>query len=95
MKVKWKLSFITPTPYKFKLLYLVETESDKFLRVAQLYVANKGCVFQMIGCGDFKQLPPVPKYRYSDPGYHCFESEIFNDVFPHHFELVEVIIFTN
>lgn len=41
--------------------------------------------FQVIASGDFKQLPPVPNYRYSDTGEYCFSSEAFSTMFPHHF----------
>ena len=36
---------------------------------------------QVIGCGSFYQLPPVPSS--GDPGKFAFESEAFNQVFPH------------
>ena len=36
---------------------------------------------QVIGCGSFYQLPPVPSS--GDPGKFAFESEVFNQVFPH------------
>ncbi|VDI68615.1 Hypothetical predicted protein [Mytilus galloprovincialis] len=47
---------------------------------------------QVIGCGDFKQLPPVPNRRYDDHGAYCFESDKFNLSFPHHINLIEVIV---
>ncbi|KAK3082509.1 hypothetical protein FSP39_008125, partial [Pinctada imbricata] len=46
---------------------------------------------QVIGCGDFKQLPPVPNLRYEDDGSHSFQSNKFNMAFPHHINLLEVL----
>ena len=37
---------------------------------------------QIIGSGSFKQLPPVPSY--SDPGFFCFQSQSFDNIFAHH-----------
>ncbi|XP_056007596.1 uncharacterized protein LOC130050837 [Ostrea edulis] len=45
---------------------------------------------QVIGCGDFKQLPPVPNLRYEDDGSYCFQSKKFNMTFPHHINLLEI-----
>ena len=36
---------------------------------------------QIIGYGDFKQLPPVPNSLHLDPGDYCFLAPEF-DVFP-------------
>ena len=47
-------------------------------------------LIQVIGTGDFKQLAPVPNYRYHDPGCHVFNSKIFKLVFPHHILLTTV-----
>ena len=44
---------------------------------------------QVIAAGSFKQLPPVPSF--TDPGKYCFESPIFDMVFPHHMHLHEVV----
>ncbi|XP_060553142.1 uncharacterized protein LOC132714318 [Ruditapes philippinarum] len=46
---------------------------------------------QVIGCGDFKQLPPVPDKFLNDKGKHCFESSMFQSTFPHHVNLTKVI----
>ncbi|XP_062616249.1 uncharacterized protein LOC134277961 [Saccostrea cucullata] len=46
---------------------------------------------QVIGCGDFKQLPPVPNRRYQDDGQYCFQSVNFFSTFPHHINLHEVV----
>ncbi|KAK3085252.1 hypothetical protein FSP39_000710 [Pinctada imbricata] len=46
---------------------------------------------QVIAAGDFKQLPPVPNYRYDDDGSYCFESLLFSDVFPHHINLKDAL----
>ena len=37
---------------------------------------------QLIGCGDLFQLPPVPDSLYGDNGYYCFQSPVFDNVFP-------------
>ena len=50
-------------------------------------------LLQIIGCGDFKQLPPVPNLRYEDEGKYCFESTKFNLAFPHHINLNEVNLY--
>lgn len=44
---------------------------------------------QVIFCGDFLQLPPVPNKRYNDDGSYCFQSQHFQDVFPHRVTLTE------
>ena len=49
---------------------------------------NKGGI-QIIAVGSFKQLPPVPSF--TDPGRFCFQSLIFDSVFPHHMVLDEVV----
>ncbi|CAC5383693.1 PIF1 [Mytilus coruscus] len=46
---------------------------------------------QVIASGDFKQLPPVPNYRYSDTGEYSFSSEAFSTMFPHHFNIKMVV----
>ena len=43
---------------------------------------------QIIGCGSFLQLPPVPSIL--DAGKYAFESEIFQKVFPHKINLTAV-----
>ena len=40
---------------------------------------------QVIGCGSFLQLPPVPSIL--DQGKYAFESEIFKKIFPHKINL--------
>ena len=50
-------------------------------------------ILQILGCGDFKQLPPVPNLRYDDDGKYSFESAKFNLVFPHHINLNEVNLY--
>jgi ATP-dependent DNA helicase PIF1 len=44
---------------------------------------------QIIFCGDFYQLPPVPNRRYNDDGSFCFQSKYFEHVFPHKVTLTE------
>ena len=39
--------------------------------------------------GDFWQLKPISSPL--DPGIPIFESELFNDVFPHRFELTKIL----
>jgi len=46
---------------------------------------------QIILCGDFMQLPPVSNVLYQDDGSFCFESGIFNTVFPHAVVLDEIV----
>ncbi|XP_053379045.1 ATP-dependent DNA helicase PIF1-like [Mercenaria mercenaria] len=45
---------------------------------------------QVIGCGDFMQLPPVPNKFLNDDGEYCFSSLLFDIAFPHHVHLTEV-----
>ena len=45
---------------------------------------------QVIGCGDFFQLPPVPDSLYGDNGNYCFQSPVFDNVFPHRIVLKNV-----
>ena len=45
---------------------------------------------QIIVSGDFKQLPPVPNYRYGDTGNYCFQCPDYNRVLPHRINLTEV-----
>lgn len=47
-------------------------------------------VLQIIGCGDFKQLPPVPDPLHMDTGDYCFQTEAFDAAFPHRIHLTEV-----
>ncbi|XP_062613763.1 uncharacterized protein LOC134275497, partial [Saccostrea cucullata] len=66
--------------------------SKKIIDVCRLFL-KKEMVFgglQVIGCGDFKQLPPVPNYRYGDDGSYCIESNVFQKTFQHHINLTEV-----
>ncbi|XP_060602232.1 uncharacterized protein LOC132755380 [Ruditapes philippinarum] len=42
---------------------------------------------QVIFSGDFFQLPPVPDELYGETGKHCFQSDYFKYVFPHHINL--------
>ncbi|XP_061171689.1 uncharacterized protein LOC133181165 [Saccostrea echinata] len=42
---------------------------------------------QIIACGDFKQLSPVPNPRYGDGGLYAFESPCFHLALPHHIQL--------
>lgn len=46
---------------------------------------------QIIACGDFKQLPPVPDHFHNDPGLFCFQPCVFKHVFPHHLNFQEVV----
>ena len=45
---------------------------------------------QVIGSGDFKQLPPVKNDMYLDSGEYCFTSHLFYKMFPHHIQLQQV-----
>ena len=44
---------------------------------------------QMILLGDFKQLKPIPKIEYGDPGKYVFQSESFR-AFGHIIQLDEI-----
>lgn len=46
---------------------------------------------QVIGVGDFYQLPPVPDHNTQDSGEFCFRSPLFHLVFPHTMILTEVV----
>ncbi|XP_060552571.1 uncharacterized protein LOC132713884 [Ruditapes philippinarum] len=46
---------------------------------------------QVILVGDFLQLAPVPCARYNEDGCYCFESDVFNQAFPHVTILTEVV----
>lgn len=46
---------------------------------------------QLVLCGDFSQLPPVPNAMYNDEGRYCFECEFFSKVIPHTIVLSEVL----
>ena len=51
---------------------------------------NNGLSFggiHVILCGDFYQLPPVANERYGDQGKHCFNTKLFDQVFPHRVNL--------
>lgn len=48
------------------------------------------CFAQLIACGDFKQLPPVPDSLHLDPGDYCFEAEEFKKALPHKVILKQV-----
>ena len=45
---------------------------------------------QVIAEGDFFQLPPVPSTQYNDKGQYCFESNLWDLIFPHKIVLDEV-----
>lgn len=45
---------------------------------------------QIVLCGDFQQLPPVPNKLYSDEGEFCFRSHIFTEAISHTVVLTEV-----
>lgn len=38
---------------------------------------------QRLAVGDFRQLPPIAKNRYSEPGHYCFLSACWSQMFPH------------
>ena len=46
---------------------------------------------QVIGGGSFKQLPPVPNLNYGDNGNYCFQSKLWDTIFPHRIHLTTVI----
>ena len=46
---------------------------------------------QVVGSGDFFQLPPVPDPLKYDPGEFCFRSKLFSSTFRHKFILQKVI----
>ena len=47
---------------------------------------------QIILCGSFTQLPPVPNKISNDPGEYCFQSDIFQKAIgQHHVHLVDMI----
>ena len=46
---------------------------------------------QVIGVGDFFQLPPVPDHLKLDHGNYCFESEHFQKLFRHRIILKDVM----
>jgi len=52
--------------------------------------SRKKCQMQLILCGDFLQLPPVPNQLYMDSGQYCFEADEFSRLFPHKIMLTEV-----
>ncbi|XP_060577963.1 ATP-dependent DNA helicase PIF1-like [Ruditapes philippinarum] len=57
------------------------------------HVKNNNLCFgglQIIGCGDFKQLPPVPNKYVDDDKDYCFTSQLFDIAFPHHVNLTKV-----
>lgn len=55
-----------------------------------MYIISNNNFVQIIACGDFKQLPPVPNLLHNDPGLHCFKSNMFDLTFPHKLNLTEV-----
>ncbi|XP_069109443.1 LOW QUALITY PROTEIN: uncharacterized protein [Argopecten irradians] len=46
---------------------------------------------QLIMCGDFVQLPPVPNMLYNDDGKYCFESPLFEQLLCHKIYLNEIV----
>ena len=56
------------------------------IRCSDLYFGG----IQVIGSGDFLQLPPVPDSLKQDPGDFCFKSDVFKSVFRHKILLQEV-----
>ena len=57
-------------------------------------VKGNGLIFggiQLVVCGDFYQLPPVPNAMYNDSEEYCFESELWPLVFNHRINL-DVIV---
>ena len=46
---------------------------------------------QIILCGDFVQLPPVPNVLFNEEGKFCFEHELFLKICPHRVILTDVI----
>ncbi|XP_041364633.1 ATP-dependent DNA helicase PIF1-like [Gigantopelta aegis] len=57
-------------------------------------IRNVGSYFgslQVVCVGDFYQLPPVPNDMYSDPGRHCFESQVWMNVIKHKIQLNTVL----
>jgi ATP-dependent DNA helicase PIF1 len=56
------------------------------IRCSDLYFGG----IQVIGSGDFLQLPPVPDSLKQDPGDFCFKSDVFKSVFRHKILLEEV-----
>ena len=54
-------------------------------------VRQNGKVFgglQIVASGCFRQLPPVPSH--CDAGEYCFKHPLFDNIFPHRFNLTEV-----
>ncbi|WAR30816.1 LOW QUALITY PROTEIN: PIF1-like protein [Mya arenaria] len=49
------------------------------------------CGLQVILCGDFYQLPPVPDDLHNDNGSFCFESEVFKNCVTHKVNLKKVM----
>lgn len=58
-----------------------------------LFFKRVNHILQILGCGDFKQLPPVPNLRYDGDGRYSFESAKFNLAFPHHINLNEINLY--
>ena len=46
---------------------------------------------QVIGSGDFYQLPPVKNALYQDSGNFCFESDLWKELFAHRINLTTVM----
>ena len=66
--------------------------SQKLYEIIEPICRNNNMFFggiQIIAAGSFKQLPPIPSF--TDPGRFCFQSPIFNSVFPHHMLLDEIV----
>ncbi|CAC5408438.1 PIF1 [Mytilus coruscus] len=57
------------------------------IRDSDLYFGG----IQVIGSGDFFQLPPVPNLLNQDPGEFCFKSDVFKNVFRHKIVLDKVM----
>ncbi|CAG2186795.1 PIF1 [Mytilus edulis] len=57
------------------------------IRDSDLYFGG----IQIIGSGDFFQLPPVPDLLNQDPGEFCFKSDVFKNVFRHKIVLDKVM----
>ena len=69
--------------------------SQKLFEIIELIcrsIRNSNMFFggiKIIAVGSFKQLPAIPSF--TDPGRFCFQSPIFESVFPHHMVLDEVV----
>lgn len=45
---------------------------------------------QVVAVGSFKQLAPIPNSKYGDCGNYCFQSDMFDIIFPHRVALTQV-----